>query len=280
MESENEIVPVSQQKNKPYHYGFGGWLIVYAITLFFQFFLDLKALYDNYNIFNSENFKSVTTIGNESYNALFYPALVFEMAAEAILVIFIMMIAYYCIKVDKKFKTLSIIFILSALLLQGIDLILMSLIQNGFEEPIFDDIYTQFTRAFYYTIIWLPYILLSKRIKNTYVLKVNMVTSKSSNSSFKDKIMTGISIFVGATLAISYYILGAIIYFWSAFLGYEAHGIFGVLATLFLPFFAQVYWIIHEWAIHGWDSLYVVFSLVTVGFWIIFLGISGLTERK
>lgn len=110
--------------------------ISFAAGLVYQFLFNLKAVYDNYLMTKTENFESLTTIGNENYNSLWEPTILFEILGESIIVIFVVLIAYFCIKQSLKFKTVSIIFITTSFILQSIDLLLLLNIQNGYSEDL------------------------------------------------------------------------------------------------------------------------------------------------
>ncbi|MEK4139599.1 DUF2569 family protein [Paenibacillus sp. FSL M7-0547] len=162
---ESELI----KQEKSYR-GFGGWLYLFAAGLVYQFLFNLKAVYDNYLMTKTENFEYLTTIGNENYNSLWEPTILFEILGESIIVIFVVLIAYFCIKQSLKFKTVSIIFITTSFILQSIDLLLLLNIQNGYSEDLFGStIYDGIYRSIVYAIVWIPYLLLSKRVKNTFI---------------------------------------------------------------------------------------------------------------
>lgn len=163
-------VQINNEKNEVYYYGFGGWLYIFAAGLVYQFLFNLKIAYDNYLITKTDNYYSYTTIGSESYNSLWETAIWFEIIAASIIVVLVALIAYFCIKQSKKFRTMAILFISVSLFFQCIDLFLMLSIQNGYSEDIFGPSkYDNLYKSTVYAIVWIPYLLLSKRVKNTFI---------------------------------------------------------------------------------------------------------------
>lgn len=164
-------VSIKEARTKHFYYGFGGWLILFAMGLISQFYTHLKSAHDNYLIFKSDEFKLLSDINSEYYNSFWYPSLMFESIVSVLLSIMILLISYFCIKNSRWFKKLSIFFIISSFLFQCIALFLVLNIQNWYQENIFEgqNIYQGVINTFTYLIVWVPYFLRSKRVKNTYI---------------------------------------------------------------------------------------------------------------
>lgn len=277
MEPEQSLIET--KKEKPYLYGFGGWLYLFAAGIIFQFYGTVTSLNKTYKLFTSDDFAQLTTIGSQSYNSLWKPTILFEMASQIISLLLMLSIAFFCIKLSPYFKYLSITFISFILVANSIDLFLMLSIQNGYADDLFggDDVYKQVTKSIGYAIVWIPYMLLSKRVKNTYNTASSVTYGKE-----KLKISTffsGVLAFVVGSLLILNYIALAVIYFWSSYLGYTQNGFWGTILTLFIPVIAQIYWLYHEWSTQG-NMSYVFLCLITVCSYIIIFATYGIFSKK
>lgn len=169
--SKQEINETVTKKIEPYYYGFGGWLYLFSAGIAFQFFRLLKSSYDKYLLMQSDDYHLFTDRTSELYNSLWEPLIIFECIAEVFLCVIILLIAFYCIKLNKKFKTFSITFIAASVVFQFIDLIFMLNIQNWYDFEMYteSELYTGISQSTIYAIIWIPYFLISKRVKNTFV---------------------------------------------------------------------------------------------------------------
>lgn len=270
---EDEPAVVSSAKVRPYYYGFGGWLYIFAAGIIYQVYGTVNVMTSLIQTINSKEFEVWTDPSSDSYNAFWYPGIMMEIIFEIIILLFAIIMAIYCIKLSKYFKGIAITFIISSFVFQLLDLVLMLTLQNGYVEPIFDNdtLYQGVERAFIYTVIWLPYFLLSKRVKNTFIRPIattinNEVSQKNQLSNFAHKLIVGI----GVIFIASYWILGGIVYIWSVVLGYESYGILGGFITLVLPGVSQIYWVYIEWSQNGFNSWYVILSTITVVVWVIF----------
>lgn len=170
---KENVAQSSQIKQQPILFGFGGWLIVFSLGLAYQFFMNLKAFYDNYLLLNSEEMSYLTDKSSEGYNSLWEPAIIFECITQLIAVIFVIFIAYFCLKMDYKFKLLTLIYIPLLLVFNLASTLLMLNIQNYYTETIYtsEDLYYNLYKSGVYAVVWIPYFLISKRVNNTFVKK-------------------------------------------------------------------------------------------------------------
>lgn len=151
------------------YYGFGGWLIIYLIGLTYQFYGNLRTAYLNYIFTKSADFTYLITPGSDSFNSFWEITIYFEIFAAVILSFLTLFILYFCIRKSKNFRLFSIIFISLMLVTNLIDLIALLIIQNSYTESLFEHPYDGTYKSFMYAIVWIPYFIFSRRVKNTYV---------------------------------------------------------------------------------------------------------------
>ncbi len=163
--------PVELTKEKPFVYGFGGWLYSYSGFVLFLFFVALKAVNDNYLLIHTPEYEQITTFGSEYYNALLHPTIIMEIVAQLIIAILVLFIAYSCIKMKRIFKHLSIAMFSVLLIFNVVDLFLLLSIQNSYPAKLLDNsTYDGVITSFVLFVIWIPYFLFSKRVKNTFIM--------------------------------------------------------------------------------------------------------------
>ncbi|WP_445669493.1 DUF2569 family protein [Paenibacillus sp. FSL R10-2736] len=149
--------------------GFGGWLVLFAASLFVQFIRLLLSILDNYSIIISDEFKLITDPDSEYYNSSLYPSLIVDTILSLFICIMIIFIIYFCIRHSIWFKKLSVIYIISSFIIQCLTLFWLlgiHFLPEEFYEEI--NIYQGVISSLAYMLIWLPYLLISKRVKNTY----------------------------------------------------------------------------------------------------------------
>lgn len=84
--------------------GFGGWLVLFAASLFVQFIRLLLSTLDNYSIIISDEFKLITDPDSEYYNSSLYPSLIVDTILSLFICIMIIFIIYFCIRHSIWFK--------------------------------------------------------------------------------------------------------------------------------------------------------------------------------
>ncbi|PJZ46106.1 DUF2569 domain-containing protein [Leptospira brenneri] len=149
--------------------GLKGWLflvglglIVYPVRLAFI----MGPLF--YNMFTDGSFEYLTTPGTESYSPLWKPILIFEGVFNVLMILFSFFVTYLFFKKNYQFPKAYIVFLILPLVLMPTDAWLGSFVVK--DEPMFDpETSKEIIRSFIAAVIWIPYMLLSKRVKATFV---------------------------------------------------------------------------------------------------------------
>jgi hypothetical protein len=160
-----ESAPIDQEPKK-----IGGWLILVAIGVVFsplRICFSLATIFPP--IFSDGTWEALTTAGSEFYSPLWGPLLIGEIVYNLGIFLASIYVAYLFFSKKKEFPTwyaglalISIVFIL-------VDAFLVTLILP--EIPIFDsDTISALIPSLGAIVIWTPYLFLSQRSKETFVL--------------------------------------------------------------------------------------------------------------
>jgi len=149
--------------------GLGGWLILVGIGAVvgpFQLLFIMATLY--LPIFSDGTWSALTTAGSEYYNALWAPILVGEIAFNTAMIAASFYLMYLFFSKQRNFPRLYIAIAVVSLVFIPIDAWFVSFVLPG--EPMFDpETAKEFARTAVVALIWIPYMLVSKRVKATFV---------------------------------------------------------------------------------------------------------------
>jgi|SRR3989344_2065031 len=149
--------------------GLGGWLVLVGLGIIISPLLIIGQIFPIYSqLFSNGDWAALTTPGTEAYNPLWAPILFGEMAINGGLVLVWVRIAFLFFSEKKVFPKWYIGILLFTLAFILIDaLAIKSVLPN---EPLFDaETAKGFGRSLVVSLIWIPYMLVSKRVKATFV---------------------------------------------------------------------------------------------------------------
>lgn len=149
--------------------GLGGWLTLVGLgliasplrlgTFLVQTFLP---------IFQDGTWEILTTPGNEAYHPLWAPLLIFEVLGNAVFIAAGLLLLALFFRRSSWFPTLYITYVIANLLFILVDAWLGSLVLA--DESMFDpDTARELFRSLLSGVIWVPYMIVSKRVRNTFV---------------------------------------------------------------------------------------------------------------
>jgi len=157
---------MSEEKNLE---GIGGWLILVAIGIVVTPIRIVMLIMTTYpEIFSTGAWEALTTQGSEAYSPLWAPIIIGEIFINCGLILVWLYMAYKFFTKSRDFPkwyigiaVFSLVFILADAF--AIKLVLPS-------EPVSDpDTIKEFMRSVIMVVIWVPYMLVSKRVKATFV---------------------------------------------------------------------------------------------------------------
>ncbi len=157
---------MEQEKNIE---GLSGWLILVGIGIIFSPIRIITSVLPIYKeIFENGYLKIVTTPGTEDYNVLWAPILFSETAINIFLVSIWIYIAYLFFTKKKSFPKIYISVMIFGLAFIVLDALAIKMVLPN--EPIFDaDTLRELFRSIIGVSIWVPYMLISKRVKATFI---------------------------------------------------------------------------------------------------------------
>ncbi|HEX4140822.1 MAG TPA: DUF3857 domain-containing protein [Candidatus Methylacidiphilales bacterium] len=152
--------------HSPYE-GIGGWLVCICIGMALRAFFSAKSLFAVLAIFlNKPKFDLLTQPGSAQYNPYWAPVLYYEGCACLAMLVFLLLAAVLLIQKRFTFPAVMIGTIAANILLTGIDhaMVLQIYASRPNETPLPPN----FASMVFSAAIWIPYLLVSKRVKATF----------------------------------------------------------------------------------------------------------------
>lgn len=149
--------------------GLGGWLILVGIGVVVAPIRLLAFSIPTFKpIFEDGTWEALTTVGSKAYDPLWAPLLIGEISFNAIMIVATLCLIFLFFSKHYFFPKLYIGIAVVSLIFIPFDAWLVTRIFPS--EPMFDpDTTREFMRALIGTLIWVPYMLVSKRVKATFV---------------------------------------------------------------------------------------------------------------
>lgn len=149
--------------------GLRGWLILVGLGIVIS---PIKIIIQNLSLypemFSSGAFAALTTPGTKAYNPLWAPILLTELTINSGLFIASIFVAFLFFSKKKLFPKWYIGILLFNLIFVLLDALAVKLVLP--QEPIFDAVTAkEFIRTLIASMIWVPYMLVSKRVKATFI---------------------------------------------------------------------------------------------------------------
>lgn len=149
--------------------GLRGWLILVGLGILFSPVKIIATIAPLYvDIFSNGAWEVLTTPGTEAYDSLWAPILIGEIVINGGLVLAWLFIAFLFFKKKSVFPMWYIGILVFSTAFIACDAFSVSFVLP--DEPIFDpDTVKELARAVVAVVIWVPYMLVSKRVKATFV---------------------------------------------------------------------------------------------------------------
>lgn len=157
---------MSEEKNLE---GIGGWLILVAIGIVITPIRIVMLIMTTYpEIFSTGVWEALTTQGSEAYNPLWAPIIIGEILINSGLILVWLYMAYKFFTKSRDFPKWYIGIAVFSLVYIVADAFAIKLVLPN--EPIFDpDTIKELLRSVIMVVVWVPYMLVSKRVKATFI---------------------------------------------------------------------------------------------------------------
>jgi len=172
MNPDNEFVaspaaPAPETKPFAGPSGVGGWLILIAIGLIITPIRLSMFIYSAYvPLFNSGAWSILTTPGSERYHWAWKPLLLLEISGNVAFVVWSIILLFLLFTRSRRFPRLMIAYLIGNLLFIGLDLLAVASLPNTGDAA--SDLIPELVRSILVCAIWVPYFLVSVRVKNTF----------------------------------------------------------------------------------------------------------------
>ena len=149
--------------------GLGGWLILVGIGVVVNPIRLLITYIPIYKpVFKDGTWVALTTAESELYNPYWAPLLIGEIAFNAIIVVVSLYLIYLFFSKHYLFPKVYIGIVVASLIFIPFDAWIVTKIFP--DEPMFDPETTkEFIRTLIAGVIWVPYMLISKRVRATFI---------------------------------------------------------------------------------------------------------------
>ncbi|HUQ26050.1 MAG TPA: DUF2569 domain-containing protein [Burkholderiales bacterium] len=144
--------------------GIRGWLLLPAIGLcLFPLYALYSLAVDYWPIFQLGMWGGLTTPGSAAYHRLWAPTLVYGIAVNVTLIAFALVLVFLLFRKSPRFPKAFVAFaLLNLAFVSSIALVLWHI--TGSAEAVV----TEVARAAVLVAVWVPYMLVSKRVRNTF----------------------------------------------------------------------------------------------------------------
>lgn len=149
--------------------GLGGWLILVGIGVVIGPVIMLSTFITAYKpIFEDGTWEALTAPGSEAYVPYFVPLIVGELVVNAILLAAAVLLIFLFFSKHYFFPKLYIGIVAASLIIIPLDAWLVTKVFP--DVPMFDpDTTREFLRTLISGLIWVPYMLVSKRVRATFI---------------------------------------------------------------------------------------------------------------
>ncbi|WP_370652609.1 DUF2569 domain-containing protein [Sediminibacterium sp.] len=153
--------------------GLGGWLILVGVGVVLSP-IRLLVIYIPYykSIFEDGRWEAFTTVGSEAYIPYFGAMLIGEITFNSIMVVVLIYLIFLFFSKHHLFPKIFIGIFVASIIFIFLDALLVTMVFP--DESIFDPKTTiALMQALIGCLIWVPYMLVSKRVRATFVGKLH-----------------------------------------------------------------------------------------------------------
>lgn len=159
---------MTEEKNKLE--GLGGWLILVGVGVIASPMLIFNQLHELYSpFFDSGIWEKLTILGKETHIPLLIPMMIMELLISVTLVLWMVWLAFLFFTKSKAFPTHFIALRIFYIAFLVLDMFLGVIILPNVTMFGDSELMKQIFGAIVYALIWIPYMIRSKRVKATFI---------------------------------------------------------------------------------------------------------------
>ena len=163
-----ENIPGKEIKIKKYE-KIGGWLILVGFGLVLSIFLAIGTLIESSEMMTDPNLNALITPGTQAYHPGWETAIYVEIIGNSFFSLLYLGCTFYFFRKKKGFPSLYIFILIGNALFLLIDYSLAQKIPAiANDATIMNEERTKLYKQFWLCIVWVPYLLISKRVKGTF----------------------------------------------------------------------------------------------------------------
>ena len=153
--------------------GLAGWLVLVGLGVVISPIRLLISYVPIYlPIFRDGTWEILTTVGSEAYHPLWGPLIIGEVIYNLSIVAFSFYLIYLFFSKHYLFPKFYIGIVVVSLIVIPLDAWFLSFVLPN--KPVFDpDTILEFSKVLVVALVWVPYMLISKRVKATFVEKTS-----------------------------------------------------------------------------------------------------------
>jgi transglutaminase-like putative cysteine protease len=154
---------------RPQPSGLGGWLILVAIGVVVSPVRIAHGMYELSDVYSADLWHALTSPAGEAYHALWGPVLVVTLLVNLTVLAFSILLLVLFFQQRRTFPGLFIVFLIVTAVVLTLDQASLKLIPALADEPPDPKDLRDMFRSYVACAIWIPYMLVSKRVKATFV---------------------------------------------------------------------------------------------------------------
>lgn len=149
--------------------GIGGWLLLVVLGLIVAPLRIGTMLYQNHvPIFSNGTWEAFTSQSSEYYHPLWGPLITFEIIGNLVLIALGLVTLCFLFMKSRRTPTLAITWLVAGLVFVVADFFIAEMIPAIADQPTDTESVKEVGRSVVSAMIWVPYFLVSKRVKATF----------------------------------------------------------------------------------------------------------------
>lgn len=150
-------------------HGIGGWLILFVIGLAISpLRIATMLIRDHLPIFSDGTWQALTSMGSEAYHPLWAPLLAYEILGNMVIALLAAIVLCFLLAKSRHTPRLAIVWLAFGLVFIAGDFVMAGQIPAVAAQPTDYESIRELFRSIVSALIWIPYFLVSERVRVTF----------------------------------------------------------------------------------------------------------------